>query len=74
MSLKTQEIGEKLFNFGGGVKPLLPTSLAGPLDLWPGFIATFDQLHHHEDRDVRKRVAFLTDSRARVRQVENNNQ
>ena len=69
-----QEIGEKLFNFGRGVAPLLPTSLAGPLDLWPGFIATFDRLHHHEDRDVRKLVAFLTDFRARVRQVVIKNQ
>ena len=61
MNLKTQEINGELYFFGRGFAPLLSTG-----------VITFDRLRH-DRRDVRKRVPFLADFRARVPKVEVDN-
>ena len=58
MSLETREINGELYYFGRGVAPLLAT----------GF--TFFGRLHLDHCDIRKRVPFLADFRARVPKVE----
>ena len=62
MSLETHEINGELYYFGRVVAPLLATDFT-----------FFDRLHH-DHRDIRKRVPFLTDFGARVRKVKRSQQ